>query len=90
LQVASVWSKPTTLKSKQEQFILKQLTQGQFESANEVITKALQLLEYQDWQKDLQRKVNEAAQELERGEGMPLAVVVDQIQDKFSEAHEPY
>jgi antitoxin ParD1/3/4 len=82
-----------TLKSEQEQFIRKQLAQGQFQSANDVIATALQLLErqqqdYEAWEEDVRGKVNEAAQELERGEGIPLTVVVDQIQDKFRKARE--
>lgn len=82
-----------TLGSEQERFIRAQLAQGQFQSANEVVAMALQLLErqqreYQAWVEDVRGKVDEAAQELERGEGIPLEVVVDQLQDKFRKARE--
>jgi antitoxin ParD1/3/4 len=82
-----------TLGSEQEQFIREQLAQGQFQSANEVVAMALQLLarqqqEYRGWVEDVRGKVDEAAQELERGEGIPLEVVTDRLQDKFRKARE--
>jgi antitoxin ParD1/3/4 len=82
-----------TLGSEQEQFIREQLAQGQFQSANEAIAIALQLLErqqqeYQVWIEDVRGKVDEAAQELERGEGIPLDAVVERLQDKFQKARE--
>jgi antitoxin ParD1/3/4 len=63
-----------TLGLEQEQFIQKQLAQGQFQSANEVVAMALQLLErqqqkYQGWVEDVRVQVDEAAQELERVRG---------------------
>jgi antitoxin ParD1/3/4 len=82
-----------TLGSEQEQFIQEQLAQGQFQSANEVVATALQLLErqqrdYQAWVEDVRVKVDEAAQELERGEGISLDTVVDELQGKFRKARE--
>jgi antitoxin ParD1/3/4 len=82
-----------TLGSEQEQFIQEQLAQGQFQSANEVVATALQLLErqqrdYQVWVEDVRVKVDEAAQELERGEGISLDTVVDKLQGKFRKARE--
>jgi antitoxin ParD1/3/4 len=82
-----------TLGAEQEQFIREQLAHGQFQSAEEVIVIALQLLEeqqqdYQVWVGDVRDKVNEAAEELARREGIPLDVVVDRIQEKFREARE--
>jgi len=44
--------------------------------------------EYEDWVEDVKIKVNEAAAELERGEGVPLETVVEQIQAKFRHARE--
>jgi antitoxin ParD1/3/4 len=80
-----------TLGSEQEQFIREQLAQGQFQSVNEVLAMALQLLarqqqEYRGWVEDVRGKVDEAAQKLERGEGIPLEVVTDRLQDKFRKA----
>ncbi|MEI6446123.1 MAG: type II toxin-antitoxin system ParD family antitoxin [Nostocales cyanobacterium ELA583] len=82
-----------TLKPEQEQFIQNQLDQGRFTDAEAVINQALQLLqekqqEYEDWVEDVRAKVNEAATELERGEGVPLEIVVEQIQAKFRHARE--
>jgi antitoxin ParD1/3/4 len=82
-----------TLGSEQEQFIQEQLAQGQFQSANEVVAIALQLLkcqqrDYQVWMEDVRVKVDEAAQELERGEGISLDTVVDELQGKFRKARE--
>ncbi|MTJ30747.1 type II toxin-antitoxin system ParD family antitoxin [Aphanizomenon sp. UHCC 0183] len=82
-----------TLKPEQEQFIQNQLAQGRFPNAEAVINQALQLLqekqgEYEDWVEDVRVKVNEAAVELERGEGVPLEKVVEQIQAKFRHARE--
>jgi len=82
-----------TLKPEQEQFIQNQLAQGRFSNAEAVINQALELLqekqrEYEDWVEDVRVKVNEAAAELERGEGFPLETVVEQIQAKFRHARE--
>ena len=82
-----------TLKPEQEQFIQNQLAQGRFPNDEAVINQALELLqekqgEYEDWVEDVRVKVNEAAAELERGEGVPLETVVEQIQAKFRHARE--
>ena len=70
-----------TLKPEQQQFIQNQLAQGRFPNAEAVINQALELLqekqrEYEDWVEDVRVKVNEAAAELERGEGVSLETVV--------------
>jgi antitoxin ParD1/3/4 len=82
-----------TLNPEQEQFIKTQLEQGKFPDAQAVINQALQLLqekqkEYEEWVEDVRIKVNEAAAELERGEGVPLETVVEQMQAKFRHARE--
>jgi antitoxin ParD1/3/4 len=66
---------------------------GKFQSANKVVTIALQVLErqqrdYQAWVEEIREKVNEAAQSLEQGKKIPSEVVTDRIQAKFREAHE--
>ncbi|MEA5621299.1 type II toxin-antitoxin system ParD family antitoxin [Cronbergia sp. UHCC 0137] len=81
------------LKPEQEQFIKKQLDQGRFPNVEAVINQALELLqekqrEYEDWVEDVKIKVNEAAAELERGEGVPLETVVEQIQARFRHVRE--
>jgi antitoxin ParD1/3/4 len=82
-----------TLGLEQEQFISEQLAQGKFQSANEVIVRALQVLErqqqdYQMWVEEVREKVDEAAQSLAQGERIPLEVVADRMQAKFREARE--
>ncbi|MBD2146742.1 type II toxin-antitoxin system ParD family antitoxin [Sphaerospermopsis sp. FACHB-1194] len=82
-----------TLNPEQEQFIKTQLAQGKFPDAQAVINQALQLLqetqkEYEEWVEDVRIKVNEAAAELERGEGVPLETVIEQMQAKFRHARE--
>jgi antitoxin ParD1/3/4 len=82
-----------TLGLEQEQFISEQLAQGKFQSANEVIARALQVLErqqqdYQIWVEEVREKVDEAAQSLAQGERIPLEVVADRMQARFCEARE--
>jgi len=82
-----------TLGLEQEQFISEQLAQGRFQSANEVVAMALQVLEhqqrdYQAWVEDVREKVDEAAQSLERGERIPLEVVSERMQARFRRARE--
>jgi antitoxin ParD1/3/4 len=82
-----------TLGLEQEQFISEQLAQGKFQSANEVIARALQVLErqqqdYQIWVEEVREKVDEAAQSLAQGERIPLEVVADRMQARFREARE--
>jgi hypothetical protein len=44
--------------------------------------------EYEEWVEDVRVKLNEPGAELERGEGVPLETVVEQIQAKFRHARE--
>lgn len=79
------------LKPEQEKFIQEQVARGRFKSADEVLTQAFRLLEaqYQDyeaWIEDMRQQVDEAAAELDRGEGIPLETVMEQLQDKFRQA----
>ena len=78
----------TPLNTQQEKFVQAQLEQGKFQSAEAVIERALKLLEvqqqeYEAWVNEVREKVNVAAEELARGEGIPLEVVVGQLQEKF-------
>jgi antitoxin ParD1/3/4 len=82
-----------TLKPEQEQFIQNQMSLGRFHSADEVLAKAFALLEekYQDyelWVEDIRVKVDEAKQEADRGEVLPLDTVMAQLQQKFRQARE--
>ncbi len=82
-----------TLQPAQEQFINTQIAQGKFANPEAVINQALHLLqekqrEYEEWREDIKIKVNEAGAELERGEGIPLEKVMQQIQAKFDNDRE--
>lgn len=82
-----------TLKPEQEQFIQAQLSDGKYQSADEVVAKALEVLEaqqraYDAWASDVRIKVDEAAEALAQGQGMPLETVMEQIRDKFRQARE--
>ncbi len=80
-----------TLKPEQEQFIQDQLAQGNYQSADEVIAQALKVLaqqqrDYAAWVEDVRAKVDEAAAELVRGDGIPSEVVLKLVQAKFQQA----
>jgi antitoxin ParD1/3/4 len=83
-----------TLKPEQEKLIQQQLDLGRFKSADEVLERALELLneqysdEYQNWIEDVRLKVDEAKAEAERGDVIPLDAVMNRLQEKFREARE--
>jgi antitoxin ParD1/3/4 len=79
------------LNPEQEQFIQAQLKQGRVKSVDELLDQAFKLLEekyqeYENWIEETCQQVDEAAAELDRGEGIPLENVMDQLQDKFRQA----
>jgi antitoxin ParD1/3/4 len=79
------------LNPEQEQFIQTQLQQGRAKSVDELLDQAFKLLEekyqeYESWIEETRQQVDEAAAELERGEGIPLETVMEQLQDKFRQA----
>ncbi len=80
-----------TLKPEQERFIREQIARGRFRSIDEVLAQAFKLLEeksqeYEAWIEKSRQQVDEAAAELERGEGIPLEIVMEQLQDKFRQS----
>jgi antitoxin ParD1/3/4 len=83
-----------TLKPEQEKLIQQQVDLGRFKSADEVLERALQLLneqyddDYQNWIEDVGLKVDEARAEVERGDVLPLDTVMNRLQDKFRKATE--
>jgi antitoxin ParD1/3/4 len=79
---------PITLKPEQQQFIQQQIALGRFESVEEVLEKALQLLssqylEYDAWVEDTRAKIDEAQLEIDRGEGIPLDIAMVQLRDQL-------
>lgn len=82
-----------TLNPEQEQFIREQVARGRFKSADEVLSQAFKLLEekyqeYEAWLEETRQQLNEAATELDQGEGIPLETVVEQLQQKLRAAQE--
>ncbi len=93
VETARIVAMNLTLKPEQEQFIQDQMSRGRFHSADEVLAKAFALLEekYQDyelWVEDVRSKVDEAKEEADRGEVLPLEAVMNQFQQKFDQARE--
>lgn len=79
-----------TLNKQQEQFIANQLAQGNFTNPDEVVTVAFRLLEklqtdYQDWLTETREKLDMAALELDRGEGVDGETVVLEILQRFQQ-----
>jgi antitoxin ParD1/3/4 len=74
---------PITLQPEQEQFIQTQLATGRYTNATEVIAEALQLLEkrnhYDRWVEELGNKIDIAAAELDRGEGIDGEIAINQL-----------
>ncbi|MBP0009674.1 MULTISPECIES: type II toxin-antitoxin system ParD family antitoxin [unclassified Roseofilum] len=76
------------LSPEQKQFIESQIKKGKYLNSQELINKALQLLEKQDreyerWIEDTHKKVVVGIEQLEKGEKMEGKVVVAQLQNKF-------
>jgi antitoxin ParD1/3/4 len=74
---------PITLQPEQEQFIQTQLATGRYTNATEVIAEALQLLEkrnhYDRWIEELGNKIDIAAAELDRGEGLDAETAINPL-----------
>lgn len=81
------------LKPEDEHFIQTQIARGKYESASEVISKALKLLEewdkgYQNWVEETRQKVEIAVEQLDRGEGIDGEVVVERLREKLRQSKE--
>lgn len=81
---------PITLQPEQEQFIQTQLATGHYTNATEVIAEALQLLEKRNhyvslrgganrWVEELGNKIDIAATELDRGEGIDGEIAINHL-----------
>ncbi len=81
---------PITLQSEQEQFIQTQLATGRYTSATEVIAEALQLLakrnHYDRWVEEVRNKIDIAAAELDRGEGVDGETAINQLRARLRRA----
>jgi antitoxin ParD1/3/4 len=83
---------PITLQPEQEQFIQTQLATGRYTNATEVIAEALQLLEkrnhYDRWVEELGNKIDIAAAELDRGEGIDGEIAINQLRARLHQKRE--
>lgn len=77
------------LKPEQEQFIQSQLMTGKYESAEQVIDEALQLLEKRNHQEaekrleELRQKIAVANEQIAMGQVMDGETVLEQLQEKL-------
>lgn len=72
-----------TLNSRLENLIQQQITTGKYNNINDVIEDALNLLEkrnhYNQWVKEIGTKIDIAAQQLDRGEGIDGDLAITQL-----------
>lgn len=81
-----------SLQPEQEQFIQAQLATGRYADVAEVIATALQLLEkrsqYDRWIEDVRVKIDLAAAQLDRGEGVDGETAIAQLRAKLQRSRE--
>jgi antitoxin ParD1/3/4 len=79
-----------TLTPEQEQLIQAQLATGRYSNISEVIADALRLLEQRDryhrWEEEVRAKIDIAAAQLDRGEGVDGETAIAQLRAKFHNA----
>lgn len=75
-----------------EQFVLSEIESGKYANADEVIAAALELLaeeeQYTLWLNDTRQKVAVGLAEIERGEVLDTAVVINQLKEKLRQKRE--
>ena len=81
------------LKPEHEQLIQIRLASGKYKNADDVITKALKLLEewekgYQKWEEETRKKIAVGLTQIEGGEVVDGEVVIARLQDKIRKAHD--
>jgi antitoxin ParD1/3/4 len=80
-----------TLTSEQEKLVQNLLSTRRYKKSEDVIQAALNLLEeygvqYEQWVNETREKVEVGLQELERGEGIDLDVVMEKLKAKVQNA----
>jgi antitoxin ParD1/3/4 len=75
-----------------EQLIQAQLATGRYANSSEVIAEALKLLEkrnqYDRWVEEVRAKIDLAAEQLDRGDGIDGETAIAQLRAKLYNAHE--
>lgn len=84
-----------TLKPDQEAFIHAKLQSGQYQTVDDVIQEAFQLLDerdkaYEQWVSETRAKVDEGIASLERGEGIDGGTFVNQLLAKLKQARDTH
>lgn len=81
-----------TIKQELENFIQQQIESGKYDSADRVIEEALNLLEkreqYDRWVEEVREKIDIAATQLDRGEGIEGEAVIERMRQKLNRAKE--
>ncbi|MDJ0511029.1 MAG: type II toxin-antitoxin system ParD family antitoxin [Crocosphaera sp.] len=77
------------LNSKLEDLIQKQIISGRYTSIDNVLEEALTLLEkrneYEQWIEEIEQKIDLAAQQLERGEGIDGETAIKQLRENLQQ-----
>ncbi|OCQ98215.1 CopG family transcriptional regulator [Nostoc sp. MBR 210] len=81
------------LKAEYEQFIQNRIATGRYENAEDVIIKALKLLEewekgYQEWEEETQQKLAAGFASIEHGDVLDSQVVMARLEEKLRIARE--
>lgn len=78
------------LNPKLETFIQQQISSGKYDSINSIIEEALNLLEkrnqYDDWVEDIRPKIDLAAAQLERGEGIDGETAINNLREELRQS----
>ena len=76
------------LKPEHQKLIEAQLSTGRYANPDEIIAEALELLnkrdQYQEWSEEIGRKIDIAAQQLDRGEGIDGESAIALLRKKTS------
>ncbi len=81
------------LNNEQVELIQAKINSGKYQTIEQVINEALQLLEQRDredqkWVQETRKKVDEAIEELRRGEGIDGELVIAQLQEKLQRSRQ--
>ena len=81
-----------TLKPELEKFIQQQIKLGKYDSAERVIEEALFLLskrnEYDKWVEEIGQKIDIAAEQLDRGDGIDGEIAINQLRKRLRQTEE--
>jgi len=80
------------LKPEHQKLIEAQLNTGRYANPDEIIAEALELLnkrdQYQEWSEEIGRKIDIAAQQLDRGEGIDGETAIALLRKKLQKNSE--